>query len=1303
MFKNLTIVSKIIIGFGILFSLLLGISIFSFYSIDNSKDSFNQYRDLAKDSVLAGRLQANMLLVRLYTNRFLKTGSHIDVREYKKREKLMLRFIGESALNIRKPERAKKVALIHELVDNYIESFDRVVTYKKERNEIIYKFLDPNGLAMRKAMTDIIESAHKDGDLTAAYYAGRIQEHLLLGRLYATKFLDTNKIDTVQRFDDELGLEIDPLYKTMIKELQNPERIALFKVFQEKRGKYKKNFSRLVDIILDRNSIIKNELDRIGPIIANAAEDIKLSVKADQDALGPRVKKLNETIILRIIYICVVSLLIAIALGFLIIRAIRNPIKALVETVNEFAEGKLCTRIKIQSGDELGILANAFNSMVDQADDASQKQSGLNWLATSRINFEDKIRGIQEVEDMTDMSLDYIVTILNAQVGAFYIADNSHFRFSSGYACKKEEIEDKRFELGEGLLGQAAKKKEIVYIRDIPEDYISPSIASSIGNTKPKNIIAIPILYINQVLGVIELAKLEPFSALEIELLNQIKVGFGIALNAVFANVKLKTLLDESETLGHQLQVQQEELKQSNEELQESEQKSIAQQEELQSANEDLEENAQYLQSQQKEIKRKNIEIGEKARDLEMSSRYKSEFLANMSHELRTPLNSILLLARYLSENKRKNLEEKDVEMARNIHSSGNSLLSLINDILDLAKIESGQTELSPMNININKYAEFIGRSFDHLAEEKELSFDVKVSGELPVQMYTDQKRLEQIINNFISNALKFTSSGSISVNVSRPERGVILKKCGLSIDKAIAFSVSDTGEGIPVDRQGIVFEAFKQVDGSTSRKHGGTGLGLSISRDLASLMGGEIQLKSEIGDGSTFTLYLPEVLEIKKSYVTHTVETSGDYVTDIEPSFQTVGYDFEDTPMPVMTIPDDREDLSTEDRSILIIEDDDQFASILIELGRENGFKCLISESGEGGLKLAYEYSPNAIILDIVLPGMNGWVVMDNLKSNSKTRHIPVHFCSIDDHKKTAMRIGAMGYLTKPVSTEQIEETFSRIEQFISSKIRSLLVVENDQVALKHITEVLGNGDIKIFSASTGNEAVNMLESERFDCVVLDLGVKDISGYGLLEFIKKEKALSEIPVIIYSENSLTEYEEEKLKEYSESIVVKNAKSPDMLLDEVGLFLHRVEAKLPGDKQKMIRMVHGKELVLKNKKILLVDDDMRNVFALKSFLEDKKMEVLVGANGEECLKCLEKDPEVDIVLMDIMMPKMDGYEAMRRIRKQKKFKNLPIIALTAKAMKTDRAKCVEAGADDYLAKPVDIDRLTSLLHVWLYK
>jgi len=1303
MFKDVTIVSKIIIGFGVLFVLLLGISGFAFFSIEHSSESFNQYRHLARDSVLAGRLQANMLLVRFHTNRFLKTGSKEDVKEYYKREKLMLQFIEEATRDIREPGRAERVALIRELVDGYVKSFAKIVEYKEKRDEIIYRALDPSGLAMRKAMTDIIESAYKDDDLTASYYAERIQEHLLLGRLYATKFLDTDKMTDVERFNEELVVKIESSINTMKDELQKPERIALFNQFLEKRIIYLDNFKNLVEIIRDRNRIIKGELDRIGPIIADAAEKIKLSGKKDQDILGPRVKERNEQTIRRIIYICIVSLILAVILSVLIIRAINKPMGILVDTVEKFGEGNLEIRMDIQSGDEIGILSTSFNLMADQVNIASKKQSDLNWLASTRIDFDDKIRGIQEIEDLSDKVLDYMATTLDAQVGAFYVADkDNQFKFVSGYACKKEEIEDNVFALGEGLIGQAARKEDIIFLKDVPEDYITPSITSGIGKTRPKNIIALPVMFLDRALSVIELAKLEAFSELQIEFLNQVKTGFGIALNAVFANMKLKDLLEKSEYQGSRLMTQQEELKQANEELQESEQRLKTQHEELQAANEDLEDKTLNLQKQQKEIEMKNIEIKGKARDLELSSRYKSEFLANMSHELRTPLNSILLLARYLFENKQKNLKEKEVEMAVNIHSSGDSLLNLIDDILDLAKIESGKTELSPANLALNKLAEFVEGNFSHSVKEKRLALNVRVGKGLPGHVYTDQQRLEQIINNFMSNALKFTPGGSIGFNITRPERGINLIKSGLKIEETIAFSVSDTGEGIPQDRHGIIFEAFKQVDGSTSRRYGGTGLGLSICRDLAKLLGGEIQLLSITGKGSTFTLYLPEVLKIKESYETITEAPSEDRVTEFKPYSHQEAHDLKERPLPAPFIHDDREDLSPGDRSILIIEDDKPFAKILLELGREKDFKCLIAGDGESGLQLANKYRPDAIILDIVLPGMNGWIVMDNLKNNPETRHIPVHICSVEDRKKTAMKIGAIGFLSKPVSPEQIEDAFLHIEQHISNKIRRLLVVENDREATKTITGLLDNGDIEILNASTGSEAMKLLKSGHYDCIVLDLGVKDISGFDLLEFIKNEKTISDIPVIIYTEKSLTKHEEEKLREYTDSIVVIKAKTPEMLLDEVSLFLHRVETNLPENKQKMIRMVHDKELVLKNKKVLLVDDDMRNVFALKSFLDEKGMKVLVGTNGIECLECLDRDPEIDIVLMDIMMPKMDGYEAMREIRKQKRFKNLPIIALTAKAMKADRVKCIEAGADDYMAKPIDVDRLTSLLHVWLY-
>ncbi|MBT6052193.1 MAG: HAMP domain-containing protein [Candidatus Scalindua sp.] len=789
MLKNVTIVSKILIGFGILFSLLLGVSVFSFYGIGNSKESFNQYRDLAKDSVLAGRLQANMLLVRFHTNRFLKSGSAVDVRKYKMREKLMLQFIDEATLMIKKPERAEKVTLIRELVDSYIESFNKVVAYKKKRDQIIYRSLDPNGLAMRKAMTDIIESAYNDGDLTAAYHAGRIQEHLLLARLYATKFLDTNKIDTVQRFEDEIGEEINSTVSIMTQELQDPGRVALFSKFKEKRELYMKDLSILVDIILDRNRIIKEGLDRVGPVIADAAEKIKLSVKTDQDILGPKVKKLNEEIIERIIYICIASLLVAVILVFLIIRAIRTPIKELVDTVNEFGEGNLDTRIVIQSDDEIGIISNAFNSMADQVTLTSSMQTDLNWIATSRVNFEEGIRGIQQIEALADTSLNFLVTTLKAQVGAIYVLDNNHFRFISGYACKKEEIEDEVFELGEGLIGQVAKEDKMICLTDVPEDYVSLSITSSIGKTRPKNIVAVPVSYLNRVLCVVEIAKLDTFSEQETTLLKQIRTGFGIALNSVFANIKLEKLLQESRTLSKQLEHDQ---------------------------------NILTIRSQ----------------ELDRSNRELDEFAHTASHDLKEPLRGIYNYSTFLIEDYGDKLDEEGRHKLETLKSLCQHLDELISNLLFYSRV--GRTKSGFCDVDINKNIEEVIETLKIMINEQ--GVDIRIPETLPV-CFCDKARIKDIFMNLITNAIKYNDKTEKKVEI-----GFSKDKIG----NVETFYVRDNGLGIREKHIESIFKIFKRLHGK-DKYGGGTGAGLAIARKIVENHGGKIWAESTFGQGTTF------------------------------------------------------------------------------------------------------------------------------------------------------------------------------------------------------------------------------------------------------------------------------------------------------------------------------------------------------------------------------------------------------------------------------------------------------------------
>ncbi|MCJ7687060.1 MAG: response regulator, partial [Desulfobacteraceae bacterium] len=789
------------------------------------------------------------------------------------------------------------------------------------------------------------------------------------------------------------------------------------------------------------------------------------------------------------------------------------------------------------------------------------------------------------------------------------------------------------------------------------------------------------------------------FSELQITLIKEAAKGIAIAINSAQSRVQLQKAFEMTQRQAEELQVQQEELKTANEELEEqtqklqgSEEELKAQQEELQVTNEELEEKTNSLEEQSEKVTRKNEDLKviqkdleQKATELEISSRYKSEFLANMSHELRTPLNSLLILSQDMAQNKKKNLDEDQIESATIIHKSGEDLLNLINDILDLSKIEAGRMDVSIDKTSLLEIGDSITAKFRHMAENRGLELAVDLSEELPDTIQTDRQRLEQILSNLMSNAIKFTEKGKVSMGFHRPGPDANLSRSGIEPGKAVAISVTDTGIGITKAKQLEVFEAFQQADGSTSRLYGGTGLGLAISRELARLLGGEIQLESREGEGSTFTLYLPvkgvkrEDVKRESRIVDHTSR-----ITHHE------------------SIPDDRDDMGEDERTILVIEDDLGFARTLYRFCHERNFKCIHAADGETGLKMAGTYRPDAIILDIRLPGLEGWGVLDALKRDTRTRHIPVHMMSVEEESIDAYKKGAIGYLTKPVTHHQLEQAFVKIGDMIERHIKNLLIVEDDKVLRETIVKLIGNGDVKIKAVGSGREAIEELKSNAYDCMILDLKLPDISGFEVLNRLDESEEIPIPPVIVYTGKDLTREEEYQLQKYASSIIVKGVKSQERLLDETALFLHRVVDNLPATKRKMISALHDEDTFFQGKMILVADDDMRNVFAISKILEEKGMDVHKAADGQKALDILNKKPDMDLVLMDIMMPVMDGYEAIRRIRAQECFRSLPILAVTAKAMREDRDKCISAGASDYLPKPVEIERLLSLMRVWLY-
>jgi CheY-like chemotaxis protein/signal transduction histidine kinase len=1069
-------------------------------------------------------------------------------------------------------------------------------------------------------------------------------------------------------------------------------------------------------VLTDQGKQLMGEIRKV--ILAMKTEENTLLKQRSEKAQAAA----QETIASIVYSIPLFSLILGL-IGFALTRNISAPLKQVSDLAEKMADGDLSVNLPDSDRqDEIGVLTRTFNQMIVNLRNTTQKNEEQNWLKSNLAEFTQMLQGHRNLESASSRILSNLAPLVGASQGVFYLMDSINdqpiLKLLSSYAYKERKNLANQFRLGEGLVGQCALEKQRILLTEVPSDYIR--ITSGLGEAPPLNIIVLPILFETQVNAVLELASFGPFNHLHLTFLEQLTENLGVFLNNIASQLQTQQLLEESVTLTEELQTQQEELQQSNQRLEEQAQELEESQflvkqsnEELQQLNEELEEKAELLEIQNREVAHKNQEVEkarqsleEKAEQLALSSKYKSEFLANMSHELRTPLNSLLILARLLADNSLSNLTEKQVEYSRTIYSAGNDLLELINDILDLAKIESGTMLLNIEQIAFVDLETSLEQTFRQLAHNKELSFTIELDEKLPSAISNDSKRLQQVLKNLLANAFKFTEQGGVKLEIS------MASDADQVDNPMIAFAVSDTGIGIAAEKQKIIFEAFQQADGTTSRKYGGTGLGLSISRELAQLLGGRIELVSEPGQGSTFTLYLPRRQE-KNDQNTLTLP---ELTTSIRkaPTIKELPL-LENRPTTgdtsasakVLTtfpheIPDDREIIQPGDRILLIIEDDDKFARILLDMARQQGFKTIVALQSKQGLALAQQFKPNAIMLDIYMPEMDGWTVLDRLKHKPDTRHIPVHILSVDERQQRGLQLGAITYLQKPVSPEALTQVLTEIKGFIERQVRNLLIVEDDRVQAQSIIELIGNGDVYSTAVGTGAEALNILRSHHFDCMVLDLGLPDMSGFELIEQIKQEPKLLKLPIIVYTGKELSRQEETQLRGLAETIIIKNVRSPERLLDETALFLHRVQANLPPPKRQMLEQLHQNDPVLANRKILIVDDDLRNIFALTSFLESYQMQVLFAENGRDGIERLQENPDINIVLMDIMMPEMDGYETTRAIRQQQQFRSLPIIALTAKAMPGDREKCIAAGASDYITKPVDTEQLLSLLRVWLY-
>ena len=1034
-----------------------------------------------------------------------------------------------------------------------------------------------------------------------------------------------------------------------------------------------------------------------------------------------------------LVYGTILAFIVVFIAGLIITRSIINPLRALGLGAAKIGGGDYTHRVAIRSRDEVGELAGHFNRMAEQVQERQLVLAEQDWLKSGLTKLADLFQGQRDPAVVCQTVLTELASLLNARHSAIYVTAGEErpvLKLQASYAGDNlpEEITP-----GQGLVGQCFLDKQRILLDEIPENYLR--ISSALGEAAPRAILVQPALFEGEVKAVIELASLYKLTEMQSTLVERVSETLGIVLNTIASNQRTEELLVQSQAMTEELQTQQEELNVKNRELEaqttrlrnselllQEQQEELKQtneeieqtNEELQQTNEEIEEKASLLALQKKEVEKTNREIElarnalqEKAEQIAQTSKYKSEFLANMSHELRTPLNSLLILSKILAENHESNLTEKQVQYAGTIYSSGNDLLELINEVLDLSKIESGAVEIEADEMPFSDVRNFVEKTFQPVAENKKLEFQADFDSQLPVSIKTDQRRLEQILKNLLSNAFKFTEHGSVRLRVAPVTEGWDRGNEALNhAPGVIAFTVTDTGIGIPSEKQKIIFEAFQQADAGTSRKYGGTGLGLSISREIAGLLDGSLQVASKPGEGSAFTLFLPTVFTARKA----TQETAASqFVTSAHPParMRPIPSQPPKAPVAVETDPqgiaDDRDKLKAGDLILLIIEDDPVFAGILSDFAREKGFKAVVARSVAQGVALAYQIHPSAITLDLHLPDNEGWIVLDRLKHDPETRHIPIHIISADEERERSLRLGAVSYFQKPVTKESVGQALSQTIDFINRPLKNLLIVEDDQVQRESLVDLIGNGDVHTTAVGSAAEAFGALEKTRFDCLVIDLGLPDMGGLQFIREIHEKYGHNTPPVIIYTGRELSRQEETELRMISDSIIIKNARSPERLLDETALFLHRVQTKLPEAKRRIIEQVQKNDSILAGRKVLVVDDDVRNIFAITSALEASKMQVSYAESGQAGIDFLQLNPDVEVVLMDVMMPEMDGFEAIRRIRALDRFKKLPIISVTAKAMKGDKEKCLEAGASDYITKPVDMDQLRSLLRVWLYR
>lgn len=1029
------------------------------------------------------------------------------------------------------------------------------------------------------------------------------------------------------------------------------------------------------------------------------------------------------------------------------INAMVDSFANLVRAANEIANGNMEMEMPIRSDKDM--LGKALYTMTTNLRRISKENENESWIKTGQSGLSDSMRGEQNVVQLAKSIIIYLSKYVHGEVGVLYLLEDKEeeplLKLTASYAYTRRKSLNKSFHLGEGLVGQAALERETIVVTEVGQEENFPVTSGTLVQT-PRSIVVQPFVLNKKLVGVLEIGSMDHFTDHDLSLLKLVADNIAIAINSAKDRQKMKVLLDESQRQSDELMEQQQKMKEQSDVLKRT--------------NEELEVRTSDLEQQKEEVVAAQADIERKAKDLEIANKYKSEFLANMSHELRTPLNSLLILAKELGKNEKKNLSEEQVKDVNIIYEGGVDLLNLINDILDLSKIEAGRMTANLMDVAMQDIVINLNNQFAHVAHLKNIDFKIEVE-EGVENLITDQQRLEQILKNLLSNAIKFTNQGEVRLRITRPPNAMNIRNQTYMPDEALMFTVSDTGIGIEESKQAMIFEAFQQADGGLSRQYGGTGLGLTISRQIASLLGGEIGLKSQLGEGSEFTLYLPlshkigqtepysETLDATRApydAFTNTSplsggaaatrpSTSGKVMTAardsqlsgatasaaVRPSVSgKVTTAARDSQLSGVAAPavgqaaskvnvnfseliqDDREQILPGDHSILIIEDDYHFADILKKEIHNHGIKVIVTNRGEEGLELAARFLPDGIILDLRLPDINGLMVLDRLKFKLETRHIPVHVFSVEDQEPEILEKGAIGFLSKPVTRKDIELAIQKIENIYNSGVKEILVIEDNKASQESIVRLLENREIRITTSDTGSDALSLLGKQHFDCVILDLTLPDMTGFDVLKELQ-DAGQKNVPVIVYTGKELTKEEIAELNKYTHSIIIKGVISPERLLDEVSLFLHSLSTHLSEEQQRIVAKLHDPEELLKERKILIVDDDMRNIYALSKKFTDIGMEVFTAENGAVSLQMLKDNPDIEIVIMDVMMPVMDGLEAIKQIRKQSQYKKLPILSLTAKAMAEDKEQCMAAGASDYLTKPIDMDQLISLVRIWLYK